>query len=545
MSTLYDECVIALEDNQCVVTIAIRDGINRLIEDGLVALTEAGDELTSESLSYLFIVCTHSYPLGAADLLSTLQCFGLLDDNYPVKERNLSAISNATSSQEIAEILDKIYSKHPPRDKAQQYFNQLQLLIQEKSVTLLKFRILQRMTNSTLFTLEMFEDELQLAVNAAEASRENLFALSHDPEAAIQPLTVDEERRLKKALDHYEPLMQARGGAEACYEALLKALEVRYDQHPIYLENQKIRLYLPLEREQFDKLISPCLTKENRERALQLYYKNPVHCAYRFFKDIEHPSAWLAGDKHWESFAQYKPLLAMLWLAVTDSEMLPIDDYTFEGRVNNFIESFAEFRRAHNSDNRRLGRLGTYEFYDDEEGDKPGCLLAFRERAFDAVQGHPLFKMVTLRTIQQDVSSRVLNHFRSRIETNCDAKALGQAWGRMCESGMMVSRDNQILAKLNIPQKLQRKWLSILKERYVDLGKSRDLTIEYRKMFEFTPFFPTHAHRFGGVVELHQLLPKNEPSALLTTIAGPLFSPKKVLGPQVLQDNDVLPKYGH
>lgn len=515
---LCAHCLSMLEEEEFYPDFQrVQPAVLRLCEDNLVTFNPNGEELTDNTWRYLFIVSQHRDPLGAANLLSSMSCFGFLDERYPALKDNLNCVKNTVFPQEIAYFLDRVYRflAHISLARFQHYFDALCALTETECLNLTT-RMISRMESSSELTFEQFEDELHLVTRARNANRQNLSALAHDVESATKPLTFIEERRLERAMTYYMPYVE-KMGIDACYNTLLDHLIGLYQQHPLSFRKSAssltasasffdtVDVQLPLTWKEFQDLP---LTEAERQRALQLYYKDPVHTAYRFFNEIDAAGPWLVNKQYWQSFASYKPLLAMLWAAVTDKDTSPIDDYTLEGRIQHFIESFAEYRRAHNQDKRRecSGRPGKYEFYDDGEEDKPGCLLAFRQRAFDSVQGHPLFKVLSEQLLWREVCDRVTIHFKKRLETKCDKRTLSQlvlAWQAVLNA---EKADFKILARLNVSRKLQRQWLSALKEKYVDLRESPILKEKYYKWFKLERSFLTHAETFGGAVLLDKLL---------------------------------------
>jgi hypothetical protein len=531
---------MTIEELQQYVTTLVKDGLLLFSPDGLDAVNllyehelikcNKDDILTEQSIRYINLVCQHTTPLGAEHLLSTLDCFGLLKEDYEFTDSNLRAVAKTAYPEEIASVLDTIYSGNFDPKKAQNYFEQLQCLaaeegkITEKNLVLLQVHVTERACEPT-WSIGAFEDELAIALRSMNASRENLTALAYDRESAIQPLTRQEEQRLKKAIKYYEQYIEKKGGVNACYTSLLNALTERYHENPIYLSISKstsdtpslfsmfspysgrstseLSFRLPLEWDDFNKLP---LTKANRKRALTLYYNNTVHTAYRFFKDIEHPGPWLADKKYWEPLVQYKEILAMLWIAATDENMPATDDYTIEGRIEYFIWSFSQFRRDKNNEKRRerIREPGKYEYYDDQEPDKPGCLLGFLDRAYDSVKWHPLFGL-TWGVVFNEVRRSMLEHFKKTVVTQFKDQSslleLYNAWSKVIAAESDTHEQNQhelILAQLNAPEKLQKKWLDLLQNKYVDLVEDQALISKYWELMSFNRLFPTHAHRFGG-----------------------------------------------
>lgn len=477
-----------------------------------------GEEFSAQAIRYLRFLANHIDPLGAAHLLVTLTDFGLLDEDYRHTPKNTHAVVETVYCDKVASVLDRVYSKRSSREKSQAHFDLLLRLAHaeseavERTFAFLQVRIRERiMASPASWSEAAFEDELSMAVHSIEANRDNLSALAYDSESAIQPLTASEKRRLEKAIEYYAPLIDAKGGVEACYQSLLDVLAARYRHNPprlFFLEPMigflgardarvfQLGFQLPLEWDDFVRLP---LTAANRKRALELYYADTVHTAYRFFKEVDKPGPWIADKRYWERFSFYKNTLVMLWLAVTDEKMPPIEDYTIEGRIEHFIRSFAEFRRDKNNQGRRLGPNGKYAYYDDLQPDKPGCNLGFHARVYDAVQGHPLFNSLTPQLLLKEVEAYVFSHFDDVLQhelTMGELEQLALVWKNIIEAEPC---DTSILEKLNIPESLQETWLETLKAKYVDLSQDAELTQRYHNFFQLNTLFPTHSHRFGGV----------------------------------------------
>ena len=78
------------------------------------------------------------------------------------------------------------------------------------------------------------------------------------------------------------------------------------------------------------------------------------------------------NNERWSTFEEYKPLIALLYLAASDKEIEATEGFTPEGRLDAFIKELALLGRAHNWDSTRINpQTGEEEEYDDLEGDKP------------------------------------------------------------------------------------------------------------------------------------------------------------------------------
>jgi hypothetical protein len=506
-----------------------KNAVELLCEHNMLGCTQNKKALTQRSLLYIFIVTEHVTPIAAASLLSTLHYLSLQNPQNPLTDEDLSYIlKNVVYLGDLTILLDRLYPLKPGREELRMYVEWfLQLCTgNEKHVeirlNLLIIRVRERMrTSGKKWSLDAFEDEFNMALNSMSRQRDDLQSRAYDPESAIQPLMPREEDCLQKASQHYQSKILEKGGVERCYAELLGALKTRYEQAPIVLEvelpckhsrkahalfppvAEKTRLILPLEREAFEQLK---LTSEDRARALLLYYRHPLHSAYRFFKDVDSPGPWLADDKYWESYQKHKEILVILWLAVTDEEMPPTSDYTIEGRIEHFINSFSDFRRDKNNQGRRMRADGSgrFEYYDDGLADKPGCSLGFRDRVFDAVQGHPLFEF-SPQLLLWEVKTRIRAHFKTILDLEMsqdDLADMKNYWHKMINGELLSlekaqkSACHRLFSKLDVPIELQHIWLKELEEKYPSLKENIDLTHQYWAYFQLTPIHETHLYRF-------------------------------------------------
>lgn len=516
---LYSYCFACLIEEGLEFDAAfVGPAVKRLCEDKLIECDDAAG-LTARSWNYLAIVVgRRSDPLGAANLLSALFHCDLLNEDYPFAKANLKKVRETAFPQDIAHFYDRVYrfKTMTEIERFQTCFDSLCQFTSEQLIQLTA-RIELLIEHNDQLIFDQFEDELQLIIRSRYSNRLQPAALAYDTESAMQPLTFMEDQRLSRAMDHYMWSVE-KIGVDTCYSQLLEYLSSCYRNCPLSLKKslstatanaslfQTQDIQLPLTWGEFERLP---LTEKERQEALQLYYQNPLHTAYRFFSEIETSTPWISKTPlHWRPFLEHKTLLAVLWTAVTDKAIEPIDEYTHQGRVDHFIESFAEYRRAHNQDKRRprADRPGEYEFYDDREGDKPGCLLAFRQRAFDSVQGHPLFKILSDHLLWKEVCERVELHFKKRLQTKFDDKRLSDlshAWQMIIDG---EKPNLKPLARLNVPKKLQRKWMRELKEKYVDFEMNASLREKYRQWFKLNTRTLSHAEIFGGAVFLDKLL---------------------------------------
>lgn len=497
------------------------EGTEQLIDDGVLAFEN--NKLTPNSHNIFLVILKHPFPKAAALFLSNIYSAGLLDDAYVHANKNRESILNCMTPYHaglLFGLLDRAKLNAEP-GLAQ---NNMDILMKYPAddMVFLYQRVQERyILSGAQFTQSIFEEEAGLNV---VSNRTNLKDIARDAESAIRPLTDAEERRLEKTTRHYQPFIDKLGGVEPCINLLLQALITRYNQNPIDVEigpiiDRKTRrvntlsMRLPVD---WDSFMALPLTKENREKALKLYYRHPLHGAYRFFSEMDRPGPWLSPDAEWQSVARFKPLIATLWMAVSDTTEPPIDDYTVNTRIDTFFTQFSEFQRAHNCDKRRerktaqgapiYGKDGQVEleYYDDGEADKCGCYIGFKDRAFDAVQGNVYVRGLTLEKVKYELRKFMHQHFKNKISDE-NRMVLSQAWTSIiaqepCDPEILAS-----LKSLNVSPTQQKKFLKNFKREHEELRTNSDL-IQYIKNAFNDPLFATHAEKFGGATCLHELL---------------------------------------
>ncbi len=178
--------------------------------------------------------------------------------------------------------------------------------------------------------------------------------------------------------------------------------------------------------------------------ALKAYYQNTYHSAARWMMK---PNPWMAANasyveisddrtQRWSTFEDYKMLIAILYYAAIDRSIDPIDNYTFEGRVEGFFKELAYIGRAHNWDRSRF-KLDTNgrrvkdsvgkdvtEQYDDAEGDKPSCFSGVNLRLFISVQGHPFWVILKEQIVDQAIREFVAAYYLKVYKPEVHGKAV-------------------------------------------------------------------------------------------------------------------------
>ena len=195
----------------------------------------------------------------------------------------------------------------------------------------------------------------------------------------------------------------------------------------------------------------------------------------------------------------------MLYLAAIDTTQAPTDGFTFETRLEHFIDELAHINRAHNWDTTRINATGVSEEYDGLDADKPSCYSGVKRRLLQAVLGHPLLKILTKDDIKQELREFVREHFKQVIEAG-DGQALHHAWQQLIDSGHV----DDCLIALNIPKQKQQDFIRYLSDKYPN---QFDDDLGFKAYAEQRLMQTPHAQFFGGETDLTGLLEEHEPYA--------------------------------
>jgi hypothetical protein len=362
-----------------------------------------------------------------------------------------------------------------------------------------------------IISQQMFLQVQPLATHTVGQGGLGLSAVAQNSESAMETLTESEMRRLDAAIKHYQPIIKEYGGVDATLDALRETLRERYMAGNRVIQSSlggggvPQDTPLPFDYESFQALE---LSKKSREQALKAYYQNPDHTASRY---LMKPNPWM--DKNasfvmrdesgaWSTFDSYRELIAMLFLAAIDKDVEPIDDFTFETRLEHFIKQLGLINRAHNWDKKRINpSTGQYEEYDDLKPDRPSCSPGTKSRLFQSVLGHPLLKLLTLEIIEQEVREFVRDEFMAKINhQNC--AAMLEDWQKLIDGESTAPED--LLTSLNISSEKQEAFISHLHKKYGSQFKEFDKDI--RAKFKITNTIPNHAARFGVDIDLSSIL---------------------------------------
>ncbi len=346
----------------------------------------------------------------------------------------------------------------------------------------------------------------------------SLRQIANDQESSMRRLSSGEEQRLQEVLKKYEPQIRAIGIPHIMDE-LRKTLKKRYESHPAFIEAHQ-PMNLPFDWLEFQKLE---LNSHDRTQALKAYYQHPEHTAFRY---LMAPNPWIHPDAEFvnripggfcSTFEDYQFLIALHYLGAIDESSAPIDDYTMETRLEQFIKELALLGRAHNWDKTRFNPVTEqFEEYDDLEADKPSCYSGVKRRLFQSVRGHILFKLLSMDLIKKELSDFVRSYFINHIHRdNC--VAIDTAWNEVCHSG--TCSNPEALESLNVSKEAQNEFIQHLREKYVNQFDSDLSYLEYIHLkFEITSIFPNHAIRFGGEINLQSILAQKKESMTLRSL---------------------------
>lgn len=304
----------------------------------------------------------------------------------------------------------------------------------------------------------------------------DLRQLAHDRESSMAALTTGEAKKLEGAIAHYQPLIK-NAGLSNVMQGLKNELIVCYEKNPAsIIDSQGKAIILPLDYTAFQALK---LKKADYDKALIAYYKHQDHTALRY---LSKPNAWMHPDasyvyisedrtQRWSTFEEYQPLIAMFYLAATDTKAEATQGHNLETRFNHFINELALIGRAHNWDRTRI-RNDKEEEYDDLEGDRPSCFSGVKRRLFQSVVGHPLFEVLDEAKIENEIRQFAVEHFKSILtEENKPRfkKIFDECFGLDEESGWIQNTKNaDKLRCFDIPEDKQKEFITHLTQKYGD-----------------------------------------------------------------------------
>ncbi|MCE0723049.1 MULTISPECIES: hypothetical protein [Legionella] len=306
----------------------------------------------------------------------------------------------------------------------------------------------------------------------------DLQALAQNRESSMTALTQGEQKRLEKAITHYQPMLK-QASVPAVMEDLYTTLAQQYENNPATLtieqQGNQTTITLPLGWEALQALHLDASTYQD---ALKAYYQHKVHSAWRY---LSKPNPWMHEhasyvyvnpdntQEKWSTFEEYQSLIGLLYLAVIDKTMPCLDHHTFESRLEHFINELALIGRAHNWDKTRIiagaDENQVTEEFDDLEGDRPSCFSGVKRRLFQSVLGHPFFILLTEDIIKQEIREFVRQHFKDSIhDSNRDAIKIAWEKGIILEE--RTNEDWEALKAIDIPYEKLDVFINSLKNKY-------------------------------------------------------------------------------
>ena len=465
---------------------------------------------------------------------------------YPFIQTELTMLREAVAVFEREQHVNGVFDINDA-DKTQLYFYIMRNLIRRNNETLLDaLRFLLSIPAVKAFahmavTLNQPNELIRLALTVGnedaadillnipavrELAEENNFyraepqrgidlaQLAQDRESSMCALSTDEQRRLKRAIELYQPLMKQVGVANIMND-LRETLVSRYNDHPVFLrlDNEEI-IKLPLDWVSFNQLE---LNEEERAQGLRGYYQNKDHTAWRY---LSKPNLWMSPNasyvyvnpnqpaERWSTFEEFQPLISMLYLAATDKNMSATEGWTLDTRIEHFIDELAHIGRAHNWDDTReqtnLQGEVYREEYDNLQEDKPSCFSGVNRRLFQSVMGHPLLTFLTLDGVKQALREFMREHFKQLIVQQ-GPDDLRKAWVSLCKTGVSLP----VLDALNLSLEQQEAFLNQLEQEYkTEFTDYPRLKKYVQDSFLITPVYPSHVVRFAGETGFGGLLPQ-------------------------------------
>jgi len=351
-----------------------------------------------------------------------------------------------------------------------------------------------------------------------------------DKESSMRALPAAEQKRMQRAIEHYDPKLQELT-VPVIMDNLRDTLCARYKAKPAQIiSDVGITIVLPMNWKDFEALnfCKKGLERQPSEhqRALEAYYQHKDHTAFRY---LLKPNPWIhsealyvkvndLGTERWAYFDGYEPLISMLFLAASDEHIEPCDGFTLDTRLEHFIDEVAHIGRAHNWDNGlRLRRdaegnslvdegLSLTEDYDDLGADRPSCYSGAKTRLFQSVLGHPLFTLLTPDIVEQKLYELVREHFKAAIDPDNCGK-FKKAWDDIQNDDLEYEERltaAEILKELNINPKQQSALIYTLahslnetynKQFDEDIGLT--VVVLKRLRLDKRDKFATHASQFS------------------------------------------------
>lgn len=340
-------------------------------------------------------------------------------------------------------------------------------------------------------------------------------------ESSLIELTQTEQKRLNRAIQYYQPQLE-RIGVQNIINKLCTWLIKRYQQDPATININEQKLSLPSDWTSFNSLN---LTESQKQEALKAYYQHQDHSAWRY---LQKPNPWIHEQasfiyvdeedptRRWSSFENIQKLIALFWLAATDTEISATEEHTLRGREDHFVNELALIGRAHNWDNTRINADGKSEEYDDLEADKPSCLYGVKRRLFQSVIGHPLLKILKKDDILYEIKQFVRTQFISKLKQLDKPLFLNSLMHYLIELNDTVP---PILLDLNISLEQIQAFKNYMQEKYeaqlsTEPSFNEEIDRQLRINANGDPIEQSHALRFASMVNLTELVNKAESSSI-------------------------------
>lgn len=321
----------------------------------------------------------------------------------------------------------------------------------------------------------------------------NLRDLADNPESSMTALSQHERDILQNVKDKYAELSQSLGGHKGVLSKFKEYLESEYNKNPAKIITRGKEIKLPFSWAELQKMQTSLGHDYND--ALAAYYAHDIHTAHRYFLK---PNPWMAPDSKYTStlsgnagqysaFEGYIPMIADLWLAVSDVNEGKRDDIDVDGRIKEFIRSIAHINRGHNWDKtRKNATTRKREEYDDLRGDDPSCYSGVFRRLFQAVLAHSLFKVgATKDVLEHELRSFVFDYYKTLL--NDQAPSMLKGIHDDIEKSsieLVLTPENKIP---NIPVKNQQDFLTAIERKYKITEADLYYHEKFKKVFEIDP----------------------------------------------------------
>lgn len=343
----------------------------------------------------------------------------------------------------------------------------------------------------------------------------DLQRVIRNAESSMEPLSHEEEARLKAVKEHYKGQLKDDNAVNTTIEHLMHTIKALYDENPAVINHEGEKIKLPFHHKDWCELANTLPTHVRRE-ALQAYYQHRTHGAYRY---LLRPNPWIHArdalyalhceDGLMSDSVRFLPLIALLYVAAKDESSKPTDkDITVKARVEGLINELGYINRAHNWDKSRpctINGKTKSEQYDDLEPDKPSCIDGVKRRLFLSVLAHPMLNLLTKTHLFREAREFVMDQFKAYLSTHQEVVSqLKDAWDLVAETG----EQPDVLKQLNISYERQEQFIEDLKTKYGKQLTENETFLSYiKKLFSCqSTFAKSHAACFGCEIDLQKLL---------------------------------------